>query len=349
MQSPGDQMNSRPQRLRGQDSSFMASSDEKFDFALPISAPLDFLFPLGPAIGSTTTTTSSATRKHHTVSTSTHQHQHPHHYLKNPTSSAYQLGPSVCVEDPPRPRTKTNHVSKNLQIDNNRHRHHKACTSLPLDFVPGPYDVICGRGTRVKQHPGNVMFRQKIQEYLPAYAKANSKLQKSLIVSSVVEFFRLRSNSTSATGKTSGGGFVKESATPRRSTSCTSSSISNRGEGVVVVWSAVSEYWAREKTGQAFRDQLCHCYKSATKTKRQRWKQQKEKAVAAVAAPKQQQQQQAVATTSITAPSTSALSNSPPEYSHYMEQEQDLGDCVPIQEMNDHNYDTEDWWSLHDE
>ena len=336
--------------------SCMASGDEKFDFVLPGSAPLDFPFPLVPATDSTTTMTASTKRKHHTFSTRTHQH--PHHYpnMKNPAASDYGLGQSVCgADDPPRPPTQTNQVSKNLQMDNYRHTHHKAFTSLPLDFVPGPYDVICGRGAHVKKHPGNILFKQKIQEYLPAYAKANSKLQKSLIVSSVVEFFQLRSNSTSATGKTSGGGFVKESAAPRRTASSTCSSSSNRGEGVVVVWSAVSEYWAREKTGQAFRDQLSEFYKSATKTKRRRWKQQQEKAAAAVAAAKQkqeeqqQQQQQAVATTSISVPSTHAFSNSPPEYSHYGAHEQGVGDLVPIQEMHDPNHDIEDWWSLHDE
>jgi hypothetical protein len=114
---------------------------------------------------------------------------------------------------------------------------------LPASFVPGPFDVICGRWAKVKQHRGNVLFRKKIQDAVMIYDDANCKLNKSLVVSSVVDFFRHQSE----------GGFVKE----------------NGG-----VWYAVSEYLAREKTGQAFRDQLSHRYRSATKAKRRRWREE---------------------------------------------------------------------------
>jgi len=120
-------------------------------------------------------------------------------------------------------------------------------TPLPTNFVPGPFDVICGRGAKVKLHPGNVLFRKKIQESVKAYADADSKIHKSLVVSAVVEFFLRRGT----------GGFVKQSGG---------------------MWHSVSEYLAREKTGQAFRDQLSDSYRSATKAKRRRWREEGQKA-----------------------------------------------------------------------
>lgn len=111
-----------------------------------------------------------------------------------------------------------------------------ACTK------PGPYHVICARGADVKKHAGNVLFKQKIQEGANAYHQAESKLFKSLHVSSVISFF-----------EENGGGFVKN---------CNG------------VWCKVSEQLAREKVGQALRDQLSSQYKSSTKSKRRRWKQE---------------------------------------------------------------------------
>jgi len=118
---------------------------------------------------------------------------------------------------------------------------------LPTNFVPGPFDVICGRGAKVKLHPGNVLFRKKIQESLKAYADADSKIHKSLVVSAVVEFFLGH-----GTGR-----FVKQSGD---------------------MWYSVSDSLAREKTGQAFRDQLSDSYRSATKAKRRRWREEGQKA-----------------------------------------------------------------------
>jgi hypothetical protein len=120
---------------------------------------------------------------------------------------------------------------------------------LHKDFIPGPFDVICARGKRAKNHIGNQRFRQKIKEVTQAYADAESRLYKSLVVSSVIDYVRKESPN---------GGFVKE---------------------VDGVWYDVGDQQAREKVGQALRDQLHPKYRSSTKSKRRRWKQEEEERV----------------------------------------------------------------------
>lgn len=118
-------------------------------------------------------------------------------------------------------------------------------TALPPTFVPGPHDVICARGRKAKEHSGNILYRQMIKDSIDEYSSATVKHQKSRVVSDIVDFFLERGE----------GGFVKKQ-------SCGT-------------WYVVGEQLAREKTGQAFREQLSHCYSSSTKAKRQRWKRQK--------------------------------------------------------------------------
>ena len=339
------------------------SSHEKLQ-CRKLSLPLDLVVPfIATNTMSITTTAATNKRKHDDTVTNKNKRVHRKHTKNDPPSTVKDQGRAVFAEGTSTPCSSgSNLVSGILVQKDNHHNHHrnypknsKEFTPLPPDFVPGPFDVICGRGADVKKHPGNVLFKQKIQECLPAYAKATSKHQKSIIVSSVVEFFRRRSNnsSTARTGG-GGGGFVKVSTTPRHDTSTTSPGDSpGSRQDVAVRWSAVSEYWAREKTGQAFRDQLSHRYKSATKTKRRRWKQEEQKAVHA-AAQQQQQRQQAVDATSNatnskprgaippdnTFPRTSSQGNS-----NYQEQELGL-DVAPMHEMNDQDYNDEDWWSL---
>jgi hypothetical protein len=119
-------------------------------------------------------------------------------------------------------------------------------TKLSPDFTPGSFDVICARGGEAKAHEGNINFRRKIKESADAYAKAESKLFKSLVVSKVVKGIRKASPE---------GGFVKP---------------------INGVWYEVGDYTAREKVGQALRDKNHSHYKSSTKAKRHRWKQEKQ-------------------------------------------------------------------------
>ena len=61
---------------------------------------------------------------------------------------------------------------------------------LPSNFVPGPMDVICARGKVAKEHSGNRLFRLKIQKSVARYEQAETKLEKSIIVSQIIESVR---------------------------------------------------------------------------------------------------------------------------------------------------------------
>jgi hypothetical protein len=111
---------------------------------------------------------------------------------------------------------------------------------LPANFEPAPMDVICARGKQAHSHPGNRRFRLRVSMNLERYSKATTKLDKSLIVSSIVEAVRQASPE---------GGFIK------RQGGC---------------WFEVGDHVAREKVGQSFRDLLHTKYKSSTKAKKRR-------------------------------------------------------------------------------
>jgi len=113
---------------------------------------------------------------------------------------------------------------------------------LPEGYGPGEHDVLCGRGRKCFNHAGNVKFRAIVQSFLPQYSKAVAKLEKSYILSDVVEQVR----------KNSGvGGFIKKDPDSGR-------------------WYEVGDFLAREKTSQAFRDVLHDKYKSSNTAKKKR-------------------------------------------------------------------------------
>jgi hypothetical protein len=95
--------------------------------------------------------------------------------------------------------------------------------ALPIDFKPGPFDVICGRGKATLIHCGNCRFRNIIKARLADYENAPSKMDKSIIVSRVVEAVK--------SGSTNKGNFVKQ--------------IDDR-------WYIVENQVAREKSGQRY-------------------------------------------------------------------------------------------------
>jgi hypothetical protein len=68
-----------------------------------------------------------------------------------------------------------------------------AGTSLPADFTPGEYDVICGRGIRAFNHIGNYNFRKLVESRLVEYSHVASKLEKSYMISEIVDEVRQRS------------------------------------------------------------------------------------------------------------------------------------------------------------
>jgi hypothetical protein len=91
---------------------------------------------------------------------------------------------------------------------------------LPSSFTPGPLDVICARGKKALQHSGNQRLRVIREMNVERYSAASSKIEKSLIVSSIVDSIREASPN---------GGFVKE---------------------INGVWYEVGSKIAREKCGQ---------------------------------------------------------------------------------------------------
>lgn len=92
-------------------------------------------------------------------------------------------------------------------------------TKLGSSYRPTDFDVICARGKAAKNHIGNRRFRHKIEESTPAYASADSRLFKSMVVTRVVDWVRAASPT---------GGFVKE---------------------INGIWYEVGDHLAREKVG----------------------------------------------------------------------------------------------------
>jgi hypothetical protein len=121
---------------------------------------------------------------------------------------------------------------------------------LPEDFVLSDNDVICGRGSRCFNHAGNQRFRKMVDSFLQKYSNPNAtKLDKSNTIQEVVSLIRSGSQK---------GGFVKLDL------------ISGR-------YFEVSDFLAREKTSQAFRDALHDQYKSSNEKKKEYQRLLKEK------------------------------------------------------------------------
>jgi len=98
--------------------------------------------------------------------------------------------------------------------------------SLPVDFVPGPQTVIVGKGKRFFKHEGNQMLRDIAASKIAEYAAAKTKLDKSEIISSVVELVRC-----------SYGGYVKQHSASGQ-------------------WLVAEDLLCREKTSGVFREAL---------------------------------------------------------------------------------------------
>lgn len=111
---------------------------------------------------------------------------------------------------------------------------------LPADFVPGPNDVVCARGKSFWDHVGNQRYRTLIGAATDKYSSSTNKLEKTLVVSEIVEAVQKQQ-----------GRFVKK-------------------EKKGGPWVVVDEIFAREKVGQSLRDGLHDKYKSSTKAKKQR-------------------------------------------------------------------------------
>lgn len=112
----------------------------------------------------------------------------------------------------------------------------KAKTLLPVDFKPSNNSVILGRG-RCAESIGNRRFKVVVQDHLQEYLDAPGKLEKTFIVSKVL-------NTIEQTCPV--GAFVKF----------------ENGR-----WWSAGERASREKIGASFRDALHTLYKSSSKSK----------------------------------------------------------------------------------
>ena len=90
---------------------------------------------------------------------------------------------------------------------------------------PSNVDVLCGRGSRVNNHPGNVQFRQLVSKYKDMYLQENRrKVEKAHICAHIIDTLRA----------TTGAKFLKQSANNQ--------------------WEEIGDVKARKKAGQALRE-----------------------------------------------------------------------------------------------
>jgi len=109
--------------------------------------------------------------------------------------------------------------------------------TLPPAFEPNNYTVISGKGKFYYDFVGNRRFRLMVQMRLDRYDEAETKSEKSKIVSEVVKAVR-----------SSGGHFARYDET-----NCQ--------------WHEVGDRLAREKTSGLFREYLYTKYRSSSKSK----------------------------------------------------------------------------------
>jgi hypothetical protein len=64
---------------------------------------------------------------------------------------------------------------------------------LPLSFIPGNFDVICGRGTECLNHEGNQRYRQILISNLLQYSKTQIKAEKSALILDIVKNIKCQS------------------------------------------------------------------------------------------------------------------------------------------------------------
>mmetsp|Transcript_10215 Transcript_10215/g.19606 ORF Transcript_10215/g.19606 Transcript_10215/m.19606 type:complete len:209 (-) Transcript_10215:65-691(-) len=106
-------------------------------------------------------------------------------------------------------------------------------TGLPEKYQVGPNDVVCGRGKGSYNRPGNKRFRAMVQEHVDEYVQAKTKLDKSMVLSAIVEKVREQWH----------GRFVKQ----------------KKG-----AWEEIGDEQAREKVGHAIREAIAAGEKKTT-------------------------------------------------------------------------------------
>ncbi|KAG7337299.1 hypothetical protein IV203_030155 [Nitzschia inconspicua] len=108
---------------------------------------------------------------------------------------------------------------------------------LPPAFSPLPYSVLIGRGKACTEATGNKRLKVIVSTFLEEYSKAANRIEKSIIVSKIVDMVREACPV---------GAFIKQ----------------ENGH-----WWEVSDHMARERVGSMLRDSLHEQYKSSSKSK----------------------------------------------------------------------------------
>jgi hypothetical protein len=114
----------------------------------------------------------------------------------------------------------------NLAAPLSRTRSHRKRKSLPTSYVPTGLDVVCGRGKKHWNHPGNIQFRNLIQSNVERYIAAPTKSDKTAVVVSLVDGIRAQ-----------GGYFLKQNSSSGK-------------------WSDIGDRQALDKVGHSLRDHV---------------------------------------------------------------------------------------------
>jgi hypothetical protein len=67
---------------------------------------------------------------------------------------------------------------------------------LASDFQPTEFDIICGRGKGHYNRPGCKRLREVIRGFIPEYLAAKSKVDKSAVISRILDAVKSQNNST---------------------------------------------------------------------------------------------------------------------------------------------------------
>jgi hypothetical protein len=113
------------------------------------------------------------------------------------------------------------------------------CKMMAPGFVPGPYEILIGRGRRYATHWGNKRFRHMIAMELEGYAAADCKRHKSSIIGRILADIKKHSPHA---------GFIKTDVGTGR-------------------WLSFTDAASRVVIAQAFRDALDDSYKSSKHSK----------------------------------------------------------------------------------
>ena len=101
-------------------------------------------------------------------------------------------------------------------------------------YQPGPFAVVCGRGKLALTHSGNKRYKALLKKFATKYSQAESKVDKSLVVSEIVSLINSSKHKTPSNCIDTG--FVKQT---------------NDGR-----WYRIKDDLAREKIGANLRDLL---------------------------------------------------------------------------------------------